>query len=214
MFRISFLLIFLVAALSGQAQSVAASEPEAFKGRLSFSIAYSGENAASWSPFLADSLVVEVSDSAVWYKAYGGLSDSLLQEYCWWVADSLYYTFDHRRQAAYRTASSPTPGKVTQRKPNGEALGFALTQLTIASDGKTSQFWVADSFVTAVAPPLAEGLYALPLRTRRHYRGLTITTELLGIILPKGEVNFSSFPHAYEVRDFDARPVRHPAIRP
>lgn len=195
-----------------------------FKGRIEYRISYKGVGVKALRPFLPDSMVLHVGDSALRMQYIGGKADSLLQDVLWYSNTETFWVLDPGGQVALEAGEGYRMPAYKFRKQSEKRilLGHACTGHVATTSAENLSFWVFDSLyvhtrpvdsTSRYRPPfLAAAPHALPLQMIHKRNGILSTTTAENVEAGLPPADLFRIPEAYVRKHFDARAIRHPAI--
>lgn len=205
--------------LNAEPENVAASDP--FVGTVTYSIYWKGPNTALWVKQLPTSMELTVSDGNLKVKVFGGVSDSLINEYIWLQSSGQFFLVDHRNAAVYSNPQDMGPVKLKKQPlPSSEnareIIGYTCDAYRFSGNGNPDTYWLSHKLVIPIGeipdsvyqPPFIDPeLKLLPLRMERNVNGVNMITEATKITLGAEPINI---PVGYAEKPFFKHTARHP----
>lgn len=216
------LLLFGTAHAQGNAvekENVAVSDP--FVGTVTYSIYWKGPNTALWASQLPDSMQIRVYDGNMQVRIYGGVSDSLINEYIWLKSPGQFYILDHRNSTVLTNAPEISPVKLKKQALQGdgnarEILGYSCEAFQFSGNGNPDKYWTSSQLPIAIgelpdsvfSPPFVDlDLQFVPLRMERTVNGVQVITEAVRIEQGAEPI---AIPADYTEKSFFKYAGRHP----
>ncbi len=219
-----FILLLICSAGFSQAQTaqpenVAASDP--FVGTVTYSIFWKGPNTALWARQIPDSMQLTVSDGDIRVQVFGGVADSLVNEYIWLHASGEFFLIDHRNETVYSHPQDMGPVTLDQQalpsQENAlEILGYACDAFRFSGNGNADTYWLSPQLVLTDAdlpdsiyqPPFIDpDMKLIPLRMERNVNGVQMISEATSIVEGAAAI---TLPPGYEKKPFFKHAARHP----
>lgn len=204
---------------TAEKENVAVSD--AFVGTVTYSIYWKGPNTALWASQLPDSMQVTVHDGNLQVRIYGGVSDSLINEYIWLKSPGQFFILDHRNSVVLTNAPEISPVKLKKQALESSAnareiLGYPCEAFQFSGNGNPDKYWISSGLPVAIgelpdsvfSPPFIDpDLQFVPLRMERNVNGVQVITEAIRIEQGAEPI---AVPAAYTEKSFFKYAGRHP----
>ncbi len=220
------LLILLVLCSTGLSKaqsddSVNPTKTDPFAGTISYSIFWDGPNTALWTKQIPDSMTLTIFDGNIKVQVFGGVSDSLLNEYIWIWESGEFFLIDHHNLTVY---SNPQDiGQVILNEKDLasdentlEIMGYTCKAYRLPEKENPDTYWLSSQLIlthaklsdSAHKPPFIDSeLKLIPLRMERNVNGVQMVSVATRI---KSGAKPIAPPAGYAEKPFFKHAARHP----
>lgn len=218
----------LIGPLWGQGETIQAGDLAPFSGELHYTLSWKGPNTALWANQLPDSMVLNVGPEGIRARYFGGISDSLINEFVWLTGENSFYLLDTKHKIAYtnppglekqQTSFTPLKGEAASSK----LLDHACAAYQSQSKGFSDTYWLTEDIyyphssndsIGGVPAFLSSDAQTIPLSMeRRTPDGVVVTTTVVKI-MQQPEPGLIESLSGYVQKPFSMHTGRHAYFPP